>query len=211
MAGPHALGSRPISWAIAVDDIDAARTALVDAGFEPDPPVPGSRRTPDGDLVEWRVCDVGSGPYDGSLPFLIEWTTPMGPGPADGPVVERVSLTPVDPERLADLLLALGFVASEHWPTRAFQQVDGMGISLIEPGEPDEPPVSLSLSTPADEAGRQTLDGVAVSTRPDRRRFAAASLLPAVDEASPGCGATSPTGRTRTPVGAVPPRTSTPG
>ena len=70
----------PISWAVAVDDLDEARTALEAAGFEPDPPVPGSRRTPDGELLEWRVCDVGPGPYDGSLPFLIEWTTPMAPG-----------------------------------------------------------------------------------------------------------------------------------
>ena len=56
----------PISWAVAVDDLDEARTALEAAGFEPDPPVPGSRRTPDGELLEWRVCDVGPGPYDGA-------------------------------------------------------------------------------------------------------------------------------------------------
>ena len=36
----------PISWAIAVDDLEAARTSLAAAGFEPAPAVPGSRRTP---------------------------------------------------------------------------------------------------------------------------------------------------------------------
>ncbi len=190
----------PISWAIAVDDVDAARTALADAGFDPCPVMEGSRATPEGDIVAWRMCDVGPGPYDASLPFLIEWSTPMAPGPADGPVVEHVSLTPPDPERVADLLLALGFEPSEHWPRRAFHQADGTGITLspvgqpelVEPGtswfvswedEPDEPAVSLSLATSAGEPARHTLDGVAVSTRPDRRRFAAASLLPAVDEA----------------------------
>ncbi|SFB05744.1 Glyoxalase-like domain-containing protein [Nocardioides alpinus] len=190
----------PISWAIAVDDLDAARTALVAAGFDPDPPVPGSRRTPDGDLLEWRVCDVGSGPYDGALPFLIEWTAPMGPGPADGPVVEHVSLTPPDPEPLADLLLALGFVPSEHWPRRMFHSAQGPAISLLPVGTPtvgepgaswfmswedggDEPAVSLTLAVPGGELTGHPLDGVAVSTRPDRRRFAAAALLPAVDEA----------------------------
>ena len=79
----------PLSWAIAVDDVEEARTSLAAAGFEPVAAVPGSRRTPDGDVVAWQVCDVGPGPYDGSLPFLLEWTTPMGPGPADGPVVEQ--------------------------------------------------------------------------------------------------------------------------
>ena len=65
----------------------------------------------------------------------------------------------------------------------------GAGPSRARPGssswedEPDEPAVSLSLATSAGEPARHTLDGVAVSTRPDRRRFAAASLLPAVDEA----------------------------
>lgn len=193
----------PISWAVAVDDIDAARGTLAEAGFDPDPAVPGSRRTPDGDVVAWRVCDVGPGPYDGSLPFLIEWSTPMAPGPADGAIVEHVSLTPPDPERVADLLLALGFEPSEHWPRRMFHEAAGpVSITLDPVGEPadlgesgtswftswgddgaDEPTTSLSLATSAGEPDRHTLDGVAVSTQPDRRRFAAASLLPAVDEA----------------------------
>ena len=192
-----------ISWAIAVDDIDAAREALVEAGFEPDPPVPGSRRTPTGDLLEWRVCDVGTGPYDGTLPFLIQWTTPMPPGPADGPVIEHVSLTPPDPDRLADLLQVLGFAPSRHWPRRMFHEVTsrlavtlnpvGAPEDLGDPGtswsmvwagdEPDDPAVSLSMATGSGEPAHHLLDGVDVSTRPDRRRFAAASLLPAVDEA----------------------------
>ncbi|MCW2737414.1 DUF6226 family protein [Nocardioides sp.] len=190
----------PISWAVAVDDIDAARTALLEAGFDPDPPVPGSRRTPDGDVVAWRVCDVADGPYDGALPFLIQWTTPMAPGPADGPVVEHVSLTPSDPDRLADLLVAVGFVPSRHWPRRMLHEPDGgMAITLNPVGEPedlgeaswtmsweddtDEPPVSLTLAVPGGELTRHTLDGAAVWTRPHRRRFAAAALVPAVDEA----------------------------
>ncbi len=193
----------PISWAIAVDDVDEARTALVDAGFHPGPVREGSRTTPEGGLVAWRMCDVGDGPYDGSLPFLIEWTTPMAAGPADGPVVEGVGLTPPDPDRLADLLLVLGFVPNRHWPRRVFHEATsrlavtlnpvGSPVDLDDPGtswfmswgedEPDEPAVSLSLACPSDEPELRTLDGVAVSTRPDRRRFAANSLLPAVDEA----------------------------
>ena len=49
--------------------------------------------------------------------------------------------------------------------------------------DPDEPPVSISFAVSSGEPGARTLDAVAVSTRADRRRFAAASLLPAVDKA----------------------------
>lgn len=183
----------PISWAIAVDDVEAARTTLLRAGFEPGPAAPGSRRTPAGDVVEWRVCDVGPGPYDGSLPFLIEWTTPMGPGPADGPVVEWFELTPPDPDRLADLLLALGMEGRRYWPRRSFEPSGGVGITIHPLGDadeheaatwtmswqdPDQPVASLVLAVAGGELTRHRLDGVAVTTRPDRRRFAASALQP---------------------------------
>lgn len=182
----------PISWAVAVDDLDEARAALEAAGFAPDPPVPGSRRTPGGEVVEWRVCDVGLGPYDGSLPFLIEWTTPMGPGRADGPVVEWFELTPPDPDRLADLLLALGFEGRRGW-RRSFEPAGGVGITIhpLEDADeqdgttwsmswdvPDGPAASLVLAVPVGEPSRHLLDGVAVATHPDRRRFAASTLQP---------------------------------
>lgn len=193
----------PISWAIAVDDLDAARASLVDAGFEPGPPVPGSRRTPGGDVVEWRVCDVATRPYDDALPFLIEWTTPMPPGPAAGPVVEWVGLTPPDPEPVADLLLALGFEPSAHWPRRVLHDATGLQVTLSPVGDPVgldgaswhmswhdgddaavvEPAASLSFGVPVAGAPGLVVDGVGVSTRADRRRFAASALLPAVDEA----------------------------
>lgn len=193
----------PISWAVAVDDMEAAREALGAAGFDPAPAVPGSRRTPDGALVEWVVCDVDDGPYDWTLPFLIQWTSPMPPGPADGPVVEWVGLTPPDPEPVADLLLALGFVPNEHWPRRVLHDATGLQVTLSPVGDPvgldgaawysswsdeeaapaPEPAVSLSFGVPGAGPADLDVDGVRVSTRADRRRFAASALLPAVDEA----------------------------
>ena len=88
------------------------------------------------------------GPYDGSLPFLIQWTTPMAPGPADGAVVEWLGLTPPDPDRLARLLTAVGFVPSEHWPRRVFHEVgSATGITLNPIGEPEDlGPASWSMS-----------------------------------------------------------------
>lgn len=156
----------PISWAIAVDDIEAARAVLVEVGFTPSPVVDGSRRTPDGRVVEWRLCDVGEGPYDGALPFLIQWTTPMEPGPADGPVVEQVSVTPPDPDRVADLLVALGFVPISPYPRWVFPGADGsVGITLALVGEQGDPTVSLALATASGQAGMQILDAVSVSIR----------------------------------------------
>lgn len=188
----------PISWAIAVDDVDQARDALVAAGFEPGVVREGSRTTPGGEVVAWRTCDVGPGPYDGSLPFLIEWTTPMAPGPADGPVLEWISFAPADPDRVADLLVALGFTGDRHFPRRVFPAGTGASITLLPLGEPEhadeaawmiiesegpQPPVSVWLAVAVERSSTQVLDDVEVTTRPDRRRFAAAALLPAVDRA----------------------------
>jgi hypothetical protein len=189
----------PISWAIAVDDVEAARALLVGAGFDPRPVTEGSRRTPDGDTVAWRMCDVGPGPYDDGLPFLIEWTTPMPAGPAEGPVVSHVTLTPPDPDRVADLLLALGFGAVSHWPRRVFRDGANVAITLLPVEQPDpssraswsmswedaadEPATSLALGLPVPELVHHRLDDVAVLAVPDRRRFPAAALLSAVEAA----------------------------
>lgn len=191
--------SGPISWAVAVDDVEAARGRLVEAGFEPRPVTEGSRLTPEGDTVAWRLCDVGSGPYDAGLPFLIEWTTPMPPGPSDGAVVTYVTLTPPDPDRVADLLLALGFAAQSHWPRRVFRDGAGVGLTLLpveapRPGDgasrsmswedsQEDPAISVALGLPVTGMAQHRLDGVAVTAVPDRRRFAAARLLPDVEAA----------------------------
>lgn len=199
----------PISWALAVDDVDVAHAALVGAGFEPGPVRDGSRTTPAGEVVAWRMCDVGPGPYDGSLPFLIQWTSPMGPGPADGPVVEHVTLTPPDPERVADLLLALGMEPSRHWPRRVFLDAAEVRVTLQPLGEPtgasawsmsgevdDEPVATLALRTASGDLSHLTLDGVGVLAWPDRRRLAASVL-------QPSAGAASAVERAQAWVGAV--------
>lgn len=188
----------PISWALAVDDVDAAHEALVAAGFAPGPVRDGSRTTPAGAVVAWRMCDVGLGPYDGSLPFLIQWTSPMGPGPADGPVVEHVTLAPPDPDRVADLLLALGLEPSRHWPRRVFLDAAEVRVTLQPTGEPvgastwsmgwgrdDEPVATLALRTASGELTHLTLDGVGVLAWPDRRRLAASVLQPSAGAGSP--------------------------
>ena len=48
---------------------------------------------------------------------------------------------------------------------------------------PTPQPASIVLATPRGTPATLVLDQVEVTTRPDRRRFAATALLPAVDEA----------------------------
>ena len=158
-----------VSSASSGHDIDASRAALASAGLDPHSVTEGSRTTPEGDVVAWRMCDVGPGPYDASLPFLIQWTTPMAPGPAQGPIVISFSLTPPDPDLLADVLLAVGFEPVRHWPRRVFGQADGTVITINaveEPGDlgADEPRASVALAVTSGEPTRRTLDGVAVTT-----------------------------------------------
>jgi len=103
----------PLGFAIAVDDIGAARDAVISVGLSPGAVTEGSRETPDGTTLRWRMCQVGERPFDPELPFLIEWVTPMPAGPADGPVLESVSLE-IGPstharDRLLAMLHAVGF------------------------------------------------------------------------------------------------------
>ncbi|RYG76265.1 VOC family protein [Yimella sp. RIT 621] len=190
-----------LSWAIAVDDIHAAHSAIVEAGFTPQRIVDGSRRTPEGDEIGWLMCDLGPGPFDPDLPFLIQWTSPMIPGPQDGPVLDHLSVTPKDPDRLAELLTALGFVGDVTWPRRVFRApgASAAGIVIQPLGGPvladgawavacvadsDEPstvPATLTLRVPVERSSNLELDGVGLSVFGDRRRFAGAALLPIVE------------------------------
>lgn len=62
----------PIGWAIGTKDLDATKARLETAGFRVTPPRPGSRKRPDGQMLEWRTAGIEGLP--GNLtPFLIEW------------------------------------------------------------------------------------------------------------------------------------------
>jgi hypothetical protein len=74
------------TWAARTDDLEAARSALAGAGYELPPPVAGSRRRPDGVLLEWRSQETSRGLEPSVLPFLIEWRVPRGAHPAEAPV-----------------------------------------------------------------------------------------------------------------------------
>lgn len=73
-------GDAPFTFALAVDDLEAAGTALRQRGLELDDPTDGSRRTPEGVLLTWRSAQLrpgtgGPGLESPPLPFLIQWQT----------------------------------------------------------------------------------------------------------------------------------------
>jgi hypothetical protein len=104
-------GASLATWAVRVTDIEAVKQRLDEAGVATEGPLPGSRRRPDGVLLEWRTLRVGDG-SEPAIPFFIEWNVAAGehPGaaavehPAGSVLLRGVRLASPDPEALADRL-----------------------------------------------------------------------------------------------------------
>jgi hypothetical protein len=71
-------GDAPFTFALAVDDLDAAGKLLKERGLGLAEPIDGSRKTPEGVLLKWRSAQIlpgkgGPGPESPPLPFIIQW------------------------------------------------------------------------------------------------------------------------------------------
>lgn len=80
---------RLVTWAVRTDDIDALVVQARDGGYDPGEPRVMSRRTPDGDLLEWRLTATRFDYADGLVPFLIDWGS--SPHPTTRPL-PRITL-----------------------------------------------------------------------------------------------------------------------
>ncbi|NYI07330.1 VOC family protein [Allostreptomyces psammosilenae] len=125
------LAPRLVTWAVAPADLDATITAARDSGYDPGDPVPMGRRTPAGDLLQWRLTPSRVA-HDGLVPFLIDWGTTRHPASGDLPVVELLSFSAIhpDPAALRADLAALGVrldVTGGHAPalTAVVRGADG--------------------------------------------------------------------------------------
>lgn len=152
------LSPGPLSWALAVDDVEQTRAALVDRGYAPGPAVPSSRTTPSGDRLTWLLCDVAASPMHAFVPFLIQWTTPMPPGPVAGPVLTSVTLAVPSPADLSALLQACGL--TQTGGPAGLHLTDGVVDVVLRdgPGHLSE----LSVVVPDGPSGDVLLDGVTV-------------------------------------------------
>jgi hypothetical protein len=66
----------PGAWAIKTKDIRAEMARLRSLGIETAGPDAGSRRRPDGKILEWQTASAGPGAAGALLPFMIEDHTP---------------------------------------------------------------------------------------------------------------------------------------
>lgn len=151
----------PLSWALAVDDIEETRAALVHRGYTPSPPAPSSRTTPSGDRLSWLLCDVAATPMHAFVPFLIQWTTPMPPGPAQGPVLTGITLGVPSPADLSALLTACGL--RQVGGHGGVHLTDGVVDVLLREGRGRISELDVVL--PDGPVGDVVLDGVRVHRR----------------------------------------------
>ncbi|MEV0998892.1 VOC family protein [Nonomuraea sp. NPDC050202] len=100
-------GPRLVSWCVRPADLDATVAEARRQGHDPGEPRAMSRRTTDGDLLEWRLTMPSRDPL---TPFLIDWGTTVHPADRGLPEVPLRSLRGRHPEpgRARALLRALG-------------------------------------------------------------------------------------------------------
>jgi hypothetical protein len=73
---------RLVTWAVHPVDIEHATAASAAAGADFGGIGPLSRRTPDGELLEWRLASTHPAPLEGVPPFLIDWGATRHPAAA---------------------------------------------------------------------------------------------------------------------------------
>jgi catechol 2,3-dioxygenase-like lactoylglutathione lyase family enzyme len=84
---------RLAAWAVRAADIEARVARSRTLGYDPGPIEPLSRRTPDGEVLRWRLTF----PYEPVVPFLIDWG--RTPHPARRlPVVPLTAFSGTDPD-----------------------------------------------------------------------------------------------------------------
>lgn len=98
-----------VGWAVRTPSIDHLVDSARADGYDPGPVAPMSRRTPEGDLLSWRLTPPEGG-YDGAVPFLIDWQD--SPHPSEGlPAVSLREMVIAHPQ-VSDLRAALTAVGA---------------------------------------------------------------------------------------------------
>ena len=101
---------RLVGWAAHPGDLNdfAARLRAASIGF--DGPTPGSRKRPDGRLLQWKTLNLHDD-RSGLLPFFIEWSADTTHPSVDAPRgchLEHFELLAPDPDSLAKVAEQLG-------------------------------------------------------------------------------------------------------
>jgi catechol 2,3-dioxygenase-like lactoylglutathione lyase family enzyme len=99
---------RLTAWAVRAADIEARVARSRTLGYDPGPIEPLSRRTPDGDVLRWRLTF----PYEPVVPFLIDW-----------------GRTP-HPARHLPVVPLTAFRGSHPEPARVRSRLDALGVEF---------------------------------------------------------------------------------
>jgi hypothetical protein len=102
---PHLVG-----WAAHPGDLNSFATRLRDADIAFDGPNPGSRKRPDGRLLQWKTLNLKDD-REGLLPFFIEWSADTIHPSTDAPAgcrIVRFEIATSEPEHLSKTLAILG-------------------------------------------------------------------------------------------------------
>jgi catechol 2,3-dioxygenase-like lactoylglutathione lyase family enzyme len=81
---------RLVGWAAHPGDLNSFATRLRDADIAFDGPNPGSRKRPDGRLLQWKTLNLKDD-HAGLLPFFIEWSADTVHPSADAPAGCKMS------------------------------------------------------------------------------------------------------------------------
>lgn len=102
--------ARLVTWAVHPDDVEAAARLAAGAGADLGPVAPMSRRTPAGDLLRWRLAAAHPAPWDGLVPFVIDWGETPHPASSGLPSVRLEGLhgSHPEPETVGEVLSAIG-------------------------------------------------------------------------------------------------------
>jgi hypothetical protein len=101
---------RLVGWAAHPGDLNQFATRLRNANIAFDGPNPGSRKRPDGRLLQWKTLNLKDD-LDGLLPFFIEWSADTSHPSVDavrGCHLASFELLTPDPEKLRGTSAAMG-------------------------------------------------------------------------------------------------------
>jgi len=99
-----------IGWAIAAEDIEAARTYARSHGFDPGPVVDGHREDATGRLLHWRA--TANAQVAGLIPFLIDWGDTRHPA-VDAPAGLTLRSLSVEHPRPTEIRTALSATGAD--------------------------------------------------------------------------------------------------
>ena len=121
------------AWAIGTSDIQGETARLKNLGIEVKGPNAGSRKRPDGTVLEWQTAMVGHGVAGATLPFMIQDKTPrrlrvQPSASVKGPALTGIEIVVLGVEDL-DAAIAL-FRKAFGWPAPSIEEHKDFGAKM---------------------------------------------------------------------------------